>query len=338
MLRILSALLFTISAAHAADQVQLKMVSGEVIAGEIVSEDDKQITLKRVMAGKKGPMTVTMSYEREKIAEVVAMPSAKDEYVKKAAAAGATAKDQLALARWCQENNLSEQAIEHAKKAAALDVTDTASRDFLGGLGQYELDGKWLNEADYMAATGKVKYGGKLVTAKEAEELKLKAVEKEAADELESKGNRIASIDKRLAANQQDSAELDAKIKKLNDEMTSAEASVRDYERAQHDLTLAEGNLANQRQMLANQPGVAGNMTPFQNAVDKAQKAVSETKAKSAGAAGTVTRCKNQLKELEQKKAALVKKATELQADRTRAAAELQKANEEAAKAGAKKP
>jgi hypothetical protein len=342
MIRVLTMLIVTTLAAHGAEQVQLKMTSGEVIPGEIVSQDDKQITLKRTIGGKKGPMSVTMTYEREKIAEVIPMPSPKDEYEKKAPDVPKTAKDQLAFAKWCQENALTDQAVDHAKKAAGLDATDADSRSFLNDLGWYELDGTWLNEAEYMAKTGKVKYNGKLMTAKEAEEAKAKAAEKQAANEVEEKTNRLASIDKRIAANKEDAAEIDQKIQKINSDISAAESDAKAMETAKQNYDSAEKALESARAQSQAQtnPALAAantaNLANLQKALDEAQAAYNKTKAKGTAAAALIARCKAQSKDLEQKKASLTKKSTDLQAERSRAAQDLQKATEEAAKPATK--
>jgi predicted nucleic acid-binding Zn-ribbon protein len=322
----------------AGEQIQLKMASG-LIPGEVVSVDDKQITLKRTIAGKKGPMSVTMPYERDKITDITLMPSANDEYDKKAAESPKTAKDQLALAKWCQEKGLDEKAVAHAKEAAALDAADNDSRAFLNGLGWYELDGKWLNEDDYLAKTGKVKYGGKLMTPKEAEEAKAKAEENKAANEVESKTSRLASIDKRMAANSEDIAEIDAKIGKVNQDLSAAQKDASEMESAKTALDQAQKQLDAARASAQANAGATNttNLTALQTSLDTAQANYNKAKAKGSAAAAQVNRCKSQLKDLEQKKASLAKRGTDLQNERNRAAQDLQKATEEAAKAG-KKP
>lgn len=77
--------------------------------------------------------------------------------------------EQLALARWCRQNNLPKQARAHFEKAVALDPNNPEARR---GAGYSLYQGQWLTHDEAQRARGLDLYKGKWLPKPEAERLR----------------------------------------------------------------------------------------------------------------------------------------------------------------------
>ena len=332
----------------AAQQVELHLASGQVVKGEVIAQDDTEVRVKSAIATKTGTMSVTMGYKRESILSIVTLADPEVDFAKRAAAAK-SADDHAALAAWCRDQAMPDRAAAQAQEALAQTADQPVALALLKDLGWIQADGKWVKESEWLAAQGKVRYQGQVMTIPEAEALKEKAKEGAAHDsaqkDVEGKAAYIASLDKQLADLQKRPALLDAELAKANAALAAAQGQAQrvtqakaTYDGAQRNLTQAQA----QNQSSAQRPGGAGtpanantvNLQPLYQAVEDARKAYNQARADAGGAESEVTRQQGAVATLNDEKKNLEKKKTDLTARRVRAVKELETAQAALAKPG----
>lgn len=329
----------------AAQQVEVHLRSGVVVTGEVVSDEPDKLVIKSTSVSKSGKaMSITLPYKRADIDKVVKLADPEEQYRSKSVAA-MTAAEHLALALWCRENNLTDQSVVHAKKAVELDATQEVAVKMLSDLDLALIDGKWVKESEALAAQGKVRYQGKIMTIAEADALKATA-QKEAAvagaeKAAEDKADSIAAIDKQIAELKKKPAEIDAGLQKANSDLAAAQGLAQKVPAAKAALDAAQQNLDQARAANQNQPPGGGvnngvNLQPLTQAVENAQKALAAAKREAAGADGQAAQAKAKITALNNEKKSVEKKLESLATRRENAVKALEKAK--AAKEAAAKP
>lgn len=240
-----------------AQQVEITTVDGQKIRGELVSEDERQVTVQIAMPTKSGgTMKGNMPIARERIAAMADLPPVAAQYKEKAAGAADTSAAQLDLARWCRDNALAEAAVKHAKRAGELAPDDAGVGELLNQLGFWRHQGQWLPEGEYAQATGLVKHKDRFVSKDEL--VGLLAAEQAAAAQREkdkalneSKSrivvaeNRAQSFGREIDRLSKEEADLKAKIPEWESQVKQVEAKQRDVDRAQERVRSAEQRARN---------------------------------------------------------------------------------------------
>jgi hypothetical protein len=334
----------------AAQQVELHLSSGQVVKGEVIAQDDTEVRVKSAIATKTGTMSVTMGYKREQILSIVTLADPEADFAKRAAAAK-SADEHAALAAWCRDQAMPDRAAAQAQEALAQTADQPVALALLKDLGWVQVDGKWVKESEALAAQGKVRYQGQVMTIAEADALKEKAKEGAAHDnarkDVEGKAAYIATIDKQLADLQKRPALLDAELAKASTALSAAQAKAQKvtqaksaYDSAQRSLTQAQNQNTGQRQGGNGTAGNANtvNLQPLYQAVEDARKAYAQARADADGAEGEVTRQQGVVASLNEEKKNLEHKKTDLTARRVRAVKDLETAQATLAKQGGAAP
>ncbi len=327
-----------------AEQVEVHLRSGAVVTGEVVSDDVDKLVIKSTSVGKSGKaMSITIPYKRSDIAEVVKLADPEEQYRAKTIAAR-TAEEHLALAQWCREQNLTDHAVEHAKRAVELDATQEAAVKMLSDLDLALLDGKWVKESEALAAQGKVRVQGKVMTVAEAEALKASAQQQAAAagaqKAADEKADSVAAYDRQISDLKKRPPLLEAEMQKANADLTSAQGLTQKVATAKSTLDSAQQSLDSARN--ANQNNARGpnstptNLLPLTQAVENAQKALAAARRDAASAEGLIAQAKGKITALTNEKKGLEKKLESLTAKREAAVKALEQAK--AAKDAEPKP
>ena len=326
---------FTLAAAQ---QVEVHLRSGAVVTGEVISDETDKLVIKSTAVGKSGKvMSITIPYKRADIAEVVKLADPEEQYKTRKAAA-MTAAEHLALALWCREQNLGDHAIEHAKKAVELDATQEVAVKMLSDLDLALVDGKWVKESEALAAEGKVRVQGKVMTVAEAEALKASAQQKAdaagAQKAADDKADSLAAIDRQIAELKKRPAVIDAELQKANSDLTTAQGLTQKVATAKSAFDAAQQSLDNARSANQNNARGAGannnnnqtNLLPLTQAVETAQKALAAARRDAANAEGLVTQAKSKITALTNEKKGVEKKLEALTAKREAAVKALEQA------------
>jgi predicted nucleic acid-binding Zn-ribbon protein len=331
----------------AAQQVEVHLTSGQTVSGELENEGVDTITVKVSMPTKNGKaMSISKDYARTDIKELVRLKDPEDAYKDRDAAAK-TADDHAALAAWCRDQSMTDRAIDHAKRALALDPKQEAATKLLGDLGYVLDNGKWVKESDWLASQGKVRYEGRIMTIAEADALKaqekLKADVKAAQQVVDDKTAGLAALDRRIADLPKRPAEIDKELTKDQADLAKAQgaaAKVTDaktaLDAAQKSLTDAQnaahppsngtggGNTGGHPIPTPSQP--AQDLSGFQKAVEDAQKSYNAARRDASTADADAAQLKAKIAGLTDEKKNLAKKGDELKAQRESLAKDLEQA------------
>ena len=227
---------------HAAEPVEARLASGEVVYGELEPSDPDQIRIRIAMPpGSSGrAATGVMSYPKDAVAELIRLRPA---YRERVSGTGEDAAAQLALARWCQGKGMTTEAALHAQQAHALGAGAPAT-DLLRNLGLVQHEERWLARDEDLALHDLAEFRGQVVSRSEVTALQQAQTEmlvarsaataassalSKARSDLASAGRRIESRERDIAAWEQrlqdNSAQqaVDAAQKRL----ASAEAAAR---------------------------------------------------------------------------------------------------------------
>lgn len=319
----------------AAQQVEVHLRNGTVVVGEVVSDEIDKLVIKSTAVSKSGKaMSITLPYKRADIDKVVKLADPEEQYRTKSVAA-MTAAEHLALALWCRENNLNDQSVVHAKKAVELDATQEVAVKMLSDMDLALSDGKWVKESEALAAQGKVRYQGKVMTVAEADALKATAQKEAAAagaqKAADEKENSIAVIDKQIAELKKRPAEIDASLQKANSDLAAAQGLAQKVPAAKATLDAAQQNLDQARAANQNQPAGGGvntgtNLQPLTQAVENAQKALAAARREAGSADGLAAQAKAKITALTNEKKSVEKKLENLSEKRAAAVKALEQA------------
>lgn len=171
--------LFGLAGAARADRIVLR--GGGQIRGKVMP-DPKHADRVTVLSERgKTPL----SFQKVQITEVVAEPSALDDYLTRRDATAATAAAQHDLGLWCEANKLPDLAAVHFEAALARDRNFAPAHQKLGHVKYGE---RWLTGDELREAQGLVREKGKWITREEKEQ---RDKDREAAAEVSTWARRI---------------------------------------------------------------------------------------------------------------------------------------------------
>ncbi len=323
------------SSLAAVQHVEVHLRSGAVVTGEVISDDLEKLVIKSTAVGKSGKtMSVTIPYKRSDIVKVEVLADPEEQYrLRKDAAM--TAAEHLALALWCREKNLTDHAVEHAKKAVELDATQDTAVKLLSDLDWALVDGRWMRESEALAAQGKVRVQGKVMTVAEAEALKAAAQQQAAAANAEKaaddKADSLAAIDRQIEELKKRPALIEADLQKANASLTSAQGLTQKVASAKSAFDSAQQSLDQAR--TANQTNTRGNtggtnLLPLTQAVETAQKALAAARREAANSENLVAQAKAKITALGNDRKAVDRKMEGLLIKRQAAVRALEQAKE----------
>ena len=143
-----------------AQAAKLLLKSGGSIEGTVEKINTEAGIAYRVTT----PTGSTMLLQKSQVARIVT-PSTDDEaYAARATAAADRVEAQFALAKWCREHKLSDEAQRHASRVVELDPTHAEARKMLNFR---QVDGEWKTRDQAMADRGMVWFEGKYRTRQE---------------------------------------------------------------------------------------------------------------------------------------------------------------------------
>ncbi|MBA2481927.1 MAG: hypothetical protein H0V44_14775 [Planctomycetes bacterium] len=212
-----------------AGDVEVRLKSGETAFGALISQDDNQVAINRRLWTKNGVLEGTVDYPRNRVLDVVEVPSLTALYQAKAGAAGSEYEVHYALAHWCMDRGLIDQAFVHAKGLYDRDPKDVVTLKLMDEIGYMLVDGAWVTQAENAAKHGLVAYDSTYLTPAEvdlrktvartsitqdATESKVKTCE----NRIETEAKRVKDANARLAKVQADEAKKAAEKKKAEDD------------------------------------------------------------------------------------------------------------------------
>ena len=322
-----------------ADLFEVHLRSGQVTKGELISQDDDKIVVQSSSTSKNGKtMTITMTYKRADIASLVKLDDPVEAYRVRSAAA-TTAADHAKLAAWCSDMGMGALALEQAERAVELDPGQEACVKLALDAGWVRADGTWVKEADALAAAGKVRFQGRIMTIAEADELKA-AAKKHAAladaqKAAEEKGSEVAALDRPEAELRKRSAVVEFELAKARTEVANAEAASAKLAAAKAAADFAQTSLEQARisPPASASANLAAYLYPFsQRAISLQMALATATKTKTTADAD-LPRLRTAVSTLENEKSGLDRRLNELSAKRETAQKALVQAKSDAAKA-----
>jgi chromosome segregation ATPase len=320
-----------------AQQVEIQLRSGQKITGELISEDASHVVIKTTTISKSGrTMSMTADYKRVEITELTHLADLEQTYANRSATSK-TADEHSALATWCREHAMLDQAVEQAKQALALNKDQAAAATLMTDLGWVQADGKWLKEADLLASQGKVRYQGKVMTLEEAKAAK--ALEKqqqtlkEAQQAIDDKTSALAKLDHQIEELSKRPAQIETEMTNDTAGMATAQAVTQSVTDAKAAASAADAAVKQAQATLPRIVDATGKVTvdtssllPLIQAAETAQKAYNDARRGLRGAEEEFGRLKDHLAKLQTEKKSLEKKAVDLKAKREALAKELEKA------------
>jgi hypothetical protein len=267
---------------RAADQsvgkVEVHLKSGETILGVLVGEDTDSVTVRRTMRSRSGSATADVHYQRSDLDDLMDLNQA---YSEKASHVGSTVPAQLALAHWCTERELTDQAATHAIAAATIDRSNEDAHTLLTSLGYIQISGKWLKEDDYLESHGLARYLDKIYhltdkqnivtahTSQLAAELDL-ADKQKALDRLQT----FTALDqKSIEADKKKSEDLDADIKDKTTKLAAAQKQTEDDQKKLDAANKAVSAASGRRSMGPSETIITAQKTAQQTVADDKSKA-----------------------------------------------------------------
>lgn len=134
---------------------------GGRLRGKIVDESRREVTIETPV----GKVTIP----KNQISRIERQGDALKTYeARKAKLSSSDAEGFYELGRWCQQQELAEQALACFQQVVKIAPDHADARALLG---HHKLDGKWLTEDEWYEARGFVKYDGKWVTAADRDNL-----------------------------------------------------------------------------------------------------------------------------------------------------------------------
>ncbi len=268
---------------------------------------------------------------------------------------------QCAIARWCVEKCLMNEALVHTKKAEVEDTDNPIVARLYTDLGYVKDDtGAWVKEDEYLAKTGKVNFAGKIMTPEQAE--KAKAIAKLTAerdvlqqqirdadwstgsgeDKVKDLTEKLGKAKENQARNKADSAGAKARMEQLNKRIADRTAR---QQNGNNNGARNQTNPENDRKELQEATATASKSTQDQAAADRAvadaEKRLTEVKTRMEKAKTELPTWKKRLEEVQIELAKLTGKpvpgAEKAGAEKTgEAAAKTEKAGDKPSEEAAK--
>ena len=214
-------------------RVEVRLRSGETVLGLLVGEDAQSVTVRRSMRSRSGTATADMPYVRSDIDEVLDLDQA---YREQASHAGTSVTAQLAVAHWCLDRELTDQAASHAIAAMTIDQGNEDGRGLLGRLGYIRIGMTWVKEDEYLGSHGLARYLDKIysiadkqrIVAVHASQVAAEALLADKQQLLDRIQAGIALDQKSLAGDRKKSDDLDADSKERTAKLAAAQKTVDD--------------------------------------------------------------------------------------------------------------
>jgi hypothetical protein len=147
-----------------AAEVEIHLKNGERLYGDLISQDNDQISINHKVWTRGGLMQGPMTVFRTTVLDMVPADDLMALYSKRDKAATDAYDQQYSLARWCFERGLQQQAFDHAKRLYEDDPSDQVTQELITTFGYVLDNGTWVKEADYAKSHGLVNFEGRLVT------------------------------------------------------------------------------------------------------------------------------------------------------------------------------
>lgn len=151
-------------------EVEVQLVSGDVIRGTLVERTAEQVSVKSTVTLKGSSMTSTRIIPAAQIRAVLTLA---DEYALRAKNSSATGPDQASLAHWCQEHGMLKETRIHAEKALAIEPVNADAKDLMHQLGCVFMDGAWKDVDEQLKAKNLVRYDGTVTDVPTRDRLKV---------------------------------------------------------------------------------------------------------------------------------------------------------------------
>ena len=209
-----------------AENVEVVFTSGERVYGELISQNAGEVDITRIVYTRSRIITSQASYPAASVASVIPVPSLIDYYQARAKETPDTYADQYALARWCFERGLQDQAFIHAKHLYDQDPSDDSSKALLKEIGYILDDGQWVKEGTYASKHGLVTFDGHLMTPAQVElrrtDLKAQLLYNNGTEHSLTLANAISNDQRRIKEEQ---ARMTAFDKQVADDKAQNQAS-----------------------------------------------------------------------------------------------------------------
>lgn len=191
----------------AAADVELSLDDGRTLRGELVAQqEDGAVVLRRFFWANGEIRHADQPFAAATILRRKEVPSARQQYDERVARTPDTIPEQCSLAQWAYESFLREQARTHALRVLELDGESAWARRILDNCGYLEVEGKWVDAAEYLKANNLVRIDGKLVPAGLAEArreyLRCREADAQAQRKLEEERARAGDKPRSAAAAQ----------------------------------------------------------------------------------------------------------------------------------------
>lgn len=201
--------------------VEVRVTSGDLITGEVVSETAATLELKRLVLVRHKPVETTVTLQKSTITARKEVPTLNEQYQTRRDNADSSLLAQCALARWCLDRALTEQALVHTRRAEEIDNASAIVAKLYRDLGFLQVDGKWVEEDEHLASTGKVKVGDSVMTKEEAAAAKEQQLKAGANAHIEQ---QIRDAEWVIKTGEKKLAEATERRDKAKEELAKAEA------------------------------------------------------------------------------------------------------------------
>ncbi len=256
----------------AAATVEVQVTNGDVIVGEVGEETATTLELKRLVMIRHKPTTTSVTVPKNIITKRKDVPSLTAQYETRRAKVDGSLFDQCALARWCLDHALMDQAIVHTKLAESDDSFSPIVAKLYSDLGFTKVGDAWVNEDEHLTNTGMVKVGNKVMTKDEAAAAKDSLAKNNANARLEQQVQDAESIiktsEKKIADATQKRDNAKSELAKAQADVQGAQNRGKQVEK-QLEAAAASGKNQNNRQ----QQQATNNQTTLQEAANDFAKA-----------------------------------------------------------------
>lgn len=271
------ALLIGTSGLHLdAATVEVRVTSGDLITGEVVEETASTLELKRLVLIKHKPVETSITVNKSTITMRKEVPSITAQYETRRSTAPSTLLGQCAMARWCLDRALTEQALVHTRQAEQIDRFSAIVNKLYTDLGYIKIDDAWVLESDHLASTGKVKVGDAVMTKEEAAAAKEQTIQAGANARLEQ---QIRDAEWVIKTGERKLEEATGRRDSAKTELAKAEADFKGAEnRKQQAQKRLEARAGRQQQNPRNQNREREDQATLQQAAADASRAGSAQK------------------------------------------------------------
>lgn len=306
---------------------ELRLTSGELIVGELVKETDESIEIRRLVLVKRNPVATNVIIPKNQVTRRQKVPPLPEQYQARIKDQPDHLLAQCAIARWCIEKCLMNEALVHTRKAEAEDADNPIVAKLYADIGYVKDEaGAWVKEDEYLAKTGKVSVNGKIMTPEQAE--KAKAIAKltaerdtlqqqirdadwstgSAEDKVKDLTEKLGKARENQARAKADGAGAKARMEQLNKRIADRTARQQNGNNGARNQT----NLENDRKELQEATATASKSAQEQAAADRAvadaEKRLTEVKTRMERAKTELPAWKKRLEEVNAELATLTGK------------------------------